>query len=132
MNESSATRKAAVWVGIVFLLGVALGGIAGYVFAHRGYAASAAPINETARRQQRVEQLTQELSLTTAQKQRLETILADMVGQFKTIRKQVEPRMAVARENGRNQIRAILTPEQKPKFEDFLKRLDEEKKKNAQ
>ena len=32
---------------------------------------------------------------------------------------------------GANQIRAILTPEQKPKFEEFLKRLDAEKKKNA-
>src|SRR5712692_5719418 len=58
MNETSATRKAALWVGIVFLLGVALGGIAGYAFAHRGYAAGTAPTNETARRQQRVEQLT--------------------------------------------------------------------------
>jgi Spy/CpxP family protein refolding chaperone len=132
MNETSATRKAAVWVGIVFLLGVALGGIAGYAFAHRGYAVGAASTNEIARRQQRVEQLTQELSLTTAQRQQLDVILAGMVGQFKTIRKQIEPQMDVAREKGRNQIRAILTPEQKPKFEDFLKRLDEERKKNAQ
>ena len=132
MNETSATRKAALWVGIVFLLGVALGGIAGYAFAHRGYAAGTAPTNETARRQQRVEQLTQELSLTRAQRQQLDVILTDTVGQFKTIRKQIEPQMAVVREKGRNQIRAILTPEQKPKFEDFLKRLDEEKKRNEQ
>jgi len=35
MNETSATRKAALWVGVVFLLGAALGGTLGYVFAHR-------------------------------------------------------------------------------------------------
>jgi len=32
MSDTSATRKAAFWVGIVFLLGAALGGVLGYVF----------------------------------------------------------------------------------------------------
>jgi Spy/CpxP family protein refolding chaperone len=36
-----------------------------------------------------------------------------------------------ARQKGRDQIREILTPEQKPKFEEFLKRLDEARMKNA-
>jgi len=35
MSEISATRKAALWVGVVFLLGAALGGMIGYGFAHR-------------------------------------------------------------------------------------------------
>jgi Spy/CpxP family protein refolding chaperone len=39
--------------------------------------------------------------------------------------------MEQARQKGRDQIRAILTPEQKPKFEEFLKRMDEERKRNA-
>jgi Spy/CpxP family protein refolding chaperone len=39
--------------------------------------------------------------------------------------------MDQARQKGRDQIRAILTPEQKPKFEEFLRRLDEERKRNA-
>ena len=32
------------------------------------------------------------------------------------------------RQKGRDQIRAILTPEQKPKFEDFLRELDQKRK----
>ena len=52
--------------------------------------------------------------------------------EFKTIRKQVDPQIEDARQRGRNQIRAVLTPDQKPQFEEFLKHLDEERKKNAQ
>jgi hypothetical protein len=33
--------------------------------------------------------------------------------------------------NGRDQIRAILAPEQKPKFEEFLTKLDAERKRNG-
>ncbi len=32
---------------------------------------------------------------------------------------------------GRNQIRQILTPEQLPKFEEYLRKLDEERRKRA-
>jgi len=31
MTEKAATRKAALWVGLVFLLGAALGGVLGYL-----------------------------------------------------------------------------------------------------
>ncbi len=68
MSGMSVTRKAALWVGVVFLLGAALGGMIGYVFAH--HTALAAP--------------------------------------------------------------AQMTDAQKPKFEEFLRRLDEERKRNAQ
>jgi Spy/CpxP family protein refolding chaperone len=39
--------------------------------------------------------------------------------------------MNEVREKGRAQVRTILTPEQLPKFEAFLKRMDEERKRNA-
>jgi Spy/CpxP family protein refolding chaperone len=39
--------------------------------------------------------------------------------------------MSQTRQKGRDQIRGILTSEQKPKFEEFLKKLDEERKRNA-
>jgi septal ring factor EnvC (AmiA/AmiB activator) len=131
MNNISAKGKAALWVGVVFLLGAALGGVLGYVFTYRSYASQATQLNEQARRQQRVAELTQQLSLTHDQAQQLDSIIKSMQAQFKTIRRQVDPELEDARQRGRNQIRAILTPEQKPKFEDFLKHLDEERLKNA-
>jgi flagellar basal body-associated protein FliL len=132
MSETSVTRKAALWVGVVFLLGAALGGMLGYVFAHRSYASSAAPLSDSAKRQQKVAELTQEANLTDSQRQQLDVILNDMQAEFKTIRKQTDPQIDAARQKGRDRIRAILAPDQRPKFEDFLRRLDAERKKNAQ
>ena len=133
MNNASAKRKAAFWVAIVFLLGAALGGVLGYVFTYRSYAAQATQqLSDQAKRHQRVVELTEQLHLTSAQAQQLDTIISGMQVEFKTIRKQVDPQIEDARQRGRNQVRAILTPEQKPGFEEFLRRMDEERKKNAQ
>ena len=131
MTSSSATRKAAAWVGAVFILGAALGGVLGYVFAHRSYASTSAPLSDQGRRAARVQQLTQELSLTAAQAQQLDAIITRVQGEYRTIRKQTDPQIDQARQRGRGEIRAILTTEQKPKFEAFLKRMDEERKRNA-
>src|SRR6267378_3865308 len=120
MNETSATRKAALWVG----------GTLGYVFAHR---VSAAPpqLTDTERRVQKVQRLTQELNLSPEQQKQLDTIMAGVQAEYKAIRQSTDPQIDQARQKGRQQIRGILTPEQKPKFEDFLRRLDEERKRNA-
>ena len=124
MSETSVTRKAALWVGVIFLLGAALGGMLGYVFAH--HTTMAAPAQMT------VQRLTQELNLVPAQQKQIEAILASVQTQYKAIRQSTEPQINEARQKGREQIRAVLTPEQKPKFEEFLRRLDEERKRNAQ
>jgi Spy/CpxP family protein refolding chaperone len=136
MNESSAKRRAALWVAIVFVLGAALGGVFGYFYGHRSIVAAAnPPLSEAQRRAQRVEQLTQELGLTNDQKQQLDSALSQLHADYKSIHdqsnQQLNSSMDQARQKGRDQIRAILTPEQKPKFEEFLKRLDEERKRNA-
>ena len=132
MNEASVTRKAALWVGVVFLLGAALGGMLGYVFAHHAAMAAPAQLTEAEKRAQKVQRLTQELNLVPDQQKQLEAIIASVQAQYKAIRQTTEPQINEARQKGREQIRAILTPEQKPKFEEFLKRLDEERKKNTQ
>ncbi len=132
MSGMSVTRKAALWVGVVFLLGAALGGMIGYVFAHHTALAAPPQMNETARRAQKVQRLTQELDLSADQAKQLDVIMASVQAQYKAIHQTTDPQINEARQKGREQIRAILTPEQKPKFEEFLKRLDEERKRNAQ
>jgi len=130
MNETSAKQKAALWVAVVFLLGAALGGVLGYIFAHRPVFANA-PMTEPQRRAHRVEQLTHELGLTNDQKQQLDAILSQLHSDYKGLREQSDAQIDQARQKGRNQIRAILTPEQKPKFEEFLRHMDEERKRNG-
>jgi Spy/CpxP family protein refolding chaperone len=132
MSEISATRKAALWVGVVFLLGAALGGMIGYGFAHRSVSAASTPLPEPARRAHRVEQLTQLLNLTSTQSQQVDVILMQKHAEAKAIHDQTDAQLEQAHQKGREQIRAILTPEQKPKFEEFLKRLDEERKRREQ
>ena len=128
MSEMSATWKAALWVGVVFLLGAALGGVVGYSYEHHLVSAANTPLPEPARRAQRVEQLTQALSLTSAQSQQVDAILLERHTEVKTIHDQTDAQIDQIRQRGRDQIRAILSPEQKPKFEEFLRNLDEQRK----
>jgi Spy/CpxP family protein refolding chaperone len=133
MTENSVKQKAALWVGVVFLLGAALGGVLGYVFAHSAYAGGAPmQISDTAKRAQKVARLTKELDLSAEQQQQLDAILSEVMGRYKAIHDASEPQVDVERQKGRERIRAILTPDQRPKFEDFLRRIDEERKKSSQ
>jgi len=130
MIDPSARRKAALWVGAVFVLGVVLGGAVGYIFGHHRVSAAGPLQSEQERRARRVEQLTQELTLTSEQRQQLDAILSQLHAEYKTLHEQGNAQIDQARQRGRDRIRAILTPEQKPKFEEFLKRMDEERKRN--
>jgi Spy/CpxP family protein refolding chaperone len=131
MSETPASRKAAIWVVVVFLLGAIAGGMFGYGYAHRSVAAASAPMPEPERRAKRVEQLTRELSLTPDQAKQLDSILLQWHGNAKAIHDQSDAQIAQLRQKGRDEVRAILTPEQKPKFEEFLRKMDEERKRNV-
>src|ERR1700747_3279491 len=116
MDASTAKRKAALWVFVVFVLGVALGGVFGYFYAHRTTVAAAAPpLSEPERRAKRVDQLTHDLGLTDAQRQQMDTLLLQIHSEYKSIRernkKQLETETEEERQKSRDQIRAILTPE---------------------
>jgi len=131
MSDTPATRKAALWVGAVFFLGAALGCVLGYLFAHRPVNAANPPLSEPERRAQRVQQLTKDLSLTPQQAQQLDAILLQRHAETKAIHEQTDAQIDAVRQKGRAQVRAILTPEQLPKFEEFLKQMDEQRKRNG-
>ena len=132
MNETPATRKAAIWVVIVFLLGTAAGGMLGYVYAtHHSVSAASAPLPEPERRAKRVAQWTQDFGLSSEQAKQLDAILLELHGESKAIHDQSDAQMEQLRQKGRAEIRGILTPEQKPRFEEWLRKRDAEKLKNA-
>jgi flagellar basal body-associated protein FliL len=134
MTETSTTRKAALWVGLVFLLGAALGGMAGYMFAHQKFAVTnaAAPPSDAVRRAQKVQELSSRVNLTPEQSQQVDAVIADIQTQMKSIRKTLDPQLDEVRQKGRERIRAILSAEQRPKFEAYIQKLDEERRRNAQ
>ena len=128
---ANATRKAALWVGVVFLLGAALGGVLGYLFAHRPVIAANPPLSEPERRAHRVQELTRDLSLTPQQAQQVDSILMQRHAEAKAVHDQTDAQLEAIRQKGRAQMRAVLTPDQIPKFEEFLQRMDEERKRNG-
>jgi Spy/CpxP family protein refolding chaperone len=132
MSEAPAVRqRAALWVALVFLLGAALGCVAGYVYAAHRTALASGRLTGQAKRAQKVERLTRELNLTADQQRQLDAVLADVQAKYKAIHQTIEPQVSAVRHEAREKIRAFLTPEQKPKFEEFLRRLDEERKQNG-
>jgi Spy/CpxP family protein refolding chaperone len=131
MSTTPAARTAAVWLAIVFLLGAGLGAVVGFGVSRHSTASAAPAETESVRRAHMVERLDQELHLTDSQRATLNQILTGLQAQYKSIHLQINPQIDDARQKARGQIREILTPEQKPKFEDFLRRFDEEHKRRG-
>jgi Spy/CpxP family protein refolding chaperone len=112
----------------LFLLGVAIGAFGAYALGRYGPYALAGS-QQRHDRNTFVKQLTSELDLTADQQQQLQTIINDTRAKYRALYEPLRPQQEQIRQQGRDKIRAILAPEQRPKFEDFLRRLDEQHKK---
>jgi hypothetical protein len=128
------TRRAAgFWLALVFMMGGAIGGVFGYTFAHKSYAATNVPaLSEPERRAKRVAEMTKEIGLTPEQAQKLDAMLLKAHTEIKQIHDKAEADIDVVRQSGRAETRTFLTEEQKPKFEAFVQRIDAERKKQQQ
>lgn len=117
-------RKAFWVVAMVFLLGVAVGAM-GFYFANR-------QVTAVGKRATVLEKLTTELSLTPAQQAQLSSILEESKKHYDEIYAPIRPQVEAVRQQGRQKIRVILTPEQLVKFEQHLREIDEARaKRNA-
>ncbi len=136
MTFNPASRKAIALLVVVFVLGVALGALGLTVMNRRvdGARAEVRPVSRTQAPDptRAVSRLTRDLDLTPDQQQRLSEILTNTQSRYNAIRQQMNPQFDQARAQSRDQIRQILTPEQQPKFEDFLRQLDEERRKKSE
>jgi hypothetical protein len=136
-RPATQSRRAAVLLVIaVFVLGIALGVVGTYlegyrVFAGIGHRArpDRSPAAQQHERQAKVEQMTKDLSLTSDQQQKLDSVLTQMSTTYTGIHQQFTGQMDSARKHGRDEIRAILTPEQVTKFDEMMRKMDEDRKK---
>ena len=137
-TQDTTARSATLWVVLVFLLGACLGGMAGYVYAHHkisGTVSAAAPVwplSDAQRRAMKVQELSTTADLTPQQSQQVDVIVADIQAKIKAIRKTTDPQVDVVRKAGQDRIRAILTPEQLPKYEKFIQKLADDRKRADQ
>ena len=129
--ENSKTRgEAAILVLVVFILGVLLGGLGNHVWGDRvwGHQIPPGPPSKT----QIVSELTRELQLTPDQQQQLAAIVDDTKTKIHAAYAPADAQREQLRQQGRARIRAILTPEQLPKFESFMAKIDEQRKKESE
>jgi len=129
--NSETRQKARLWLALVFILGAAIGGVFGYSFAHRSYAATQGPttLSEPERRAKRMAEMTREVGLTPEQSTQIDQIIHQAHDEIKAIHEKTDADVDVVRQKTREQMRSLLTPEQKPKFEAWIQRMDLEKKK---
>ena len=119
------SRRAVVYLLLVFLLGLALGSV-GTFWAWKSGHLRAWWGSRYAQRSP-VDWLNRELKLTPDQQKQLEAILDETAGGYRAIRERVGPEYEQVRQAGREKIRAILTPEQRAKFEELVRAIDEER-----
>ncbi len=129
MEFNRANRKAIGLLVLVFALGIALGAVS-HMLMDRNVLASKAR-GQSGSQTRLMGRLKEELNLDDDQQKQISAVLADMQHRYDAIREQMGPQFDQARNEGRDQIRQVLTPEQLPKFEDFLRRVDEEREKRA-
>lgn len=150
MSNSNVSQKAIVLVVVVFALGIALGGVGTHQWDARVSASQQHP--------DFVKQLKSELQLSPDQASKVDAILNDDRVKFRALHAQEhaewdakyaplndqrdtldkqrhaewDSKIDQVRQQGRDSIRAILTPDQKAKFEAFLKRLDDQQRQRTQ
>ena len=126
MDASQSNRKAILLVLLVFVLGIALGSVGMYVVSTRVLAARAQaamhnPANTMA-------MFTKDLNLNSDQQKQIQAILTDTRAHYAELHDKFDPEYERFRHEGRVRIRQLLTSEQRPKFEELLRQIDEDRK----
>jgi Spy/CpxP family protein refolding chaperone len=126
-------KKAAIWLALVFALGTATGGVFGYGLARRSYAATRTTVpSEAERRARKLAEMTETIGLTPEQGQKVDGIIKNAQTEIHGIHDKTDAEVDVVRMKARAQMREFLTPEQIPKFEQYMQRLDEERKRQKE
>jgi Spy/CpxP family protein refolding chaperone len=128
MENAKTRSEAAVLVLIVFLLGVIAGGTANHLWGERVWGKQLPPAQAT--REQIVDKMTRELSLTPDQAKQFGDIVDDTRSKIHADYTAADAQRDQLRAAGRDRIRAILTADQRPKFDAIMQKLDEDRKKD--
>jgi cell division protein FtsN len=107
----------AVYLFLVFISGAVVGAL-GYRM-YSPPASSAQRMNREQWRRQYLNELTARVNLTPEQVQKVNAILDDTDARFTQAHEQQRQALEQIREDHRAKLRALLTPEQLPKYEQF-------------
>lgn len=116
------TRRALFYLVLVFLLGAALGAL-GTLWATKRSLADERRLHDRSPRGA-LERLDRELKLSPEQRRQLEAILDQTGEAYSAIRERARPEYEAARQSGREKIRAILSEQQRARFEELVREID--------
>ena len=127
MDANQGNRKAVLLVLVLFILGIALGSVGTYlvttrVLAARPQATLAHNPGHT------MAMFTRDLNLNPDQQSQIQAILNDTRARYAELHQKLDPEYEQVRHEGRERIRQVLPPEQRPKFEDLLRQIDEDRR----
>ncbi|HUB17499.1 MAG TPA: hypothetical protein VL990_02620 [Acidobacteriaceae bacterium] len=126
MDKNNKSWEAVTLVLVVFVLGVLLGGVGDHVWGARVWGSQPGPLTH---RDMIIDNLTRELNLTPQQVKQVSAAVDQKQAEINKLYAPLDPQRDQIRQQGREAIRAALTPEQQVKFDQFLARLDEARRK---
>lgn len=133
-TNTRTRREALVLVLVVFVLGLLVGGVGNHFWgqtvwgSRQDHPARTGPPS----RAKIVDDFTRELQLTADQQKQLGTIIDQTRTEWSAQHEQNQQRHEAIRQEAHTRIRAILTPAQVPKYDAFMQRLEEQRKKDQQ
>ncbi|MGH9482338.1 MAG: hypothetical protein ACRD1L_09625 [Terriglobales bacterium] len=119
-------RRAAVYLGLIFVSGLLLGGTLMNLAEH--YWLHVHSANEYDIRQHRLiaAKMSHRLHLDPRQQQAVDQVLQQTVGQYQQLELKLAPQFDQLRQTDRNELRAVLTPEQRQEFDRIVSEVDAE------
>lgn len=131
METIKARREAAILFVVVFALGVVFGGVGDRLWNQHVSGETMTIPGPHATRDQLIDNFSQAVKLTPDQRKQLVGIMDDTGARLKALYAPLDGQKETLRLDCRAHIRAILTPSQIPKFEEYMKRVDEQRKTQA-
>ncbi len=120
----NAERRTIYYVAVIFISGMLAGGTLMNLAEH--YWLHAAQSREYDIRQHKLvaQEMKSRLDLTPEQQQRVDAILQQAVQNYLTLESQLAPQFDHVRQQGRADLRAVLTPGQRKTFDQIVKEVD--------
>ena len=123
--------KAKVLVFAVFFIGILTGVLIANFYTTRVMTSSpdtASPPDRTQRAQRDINKFYDYLGLDQNQREQMHKIGEETRQQFRDLRKETKPRFEAIQEESRAKIRAVLNDEQRTKYDEFRRKMDERRR----
>ena len=129
MTNGQTRKRAALWLGLVFVAGAVLGIAATHFHADRLVGGSRMSPHEY--RLRLLAKLTEDLGLDEGQQQEVEVILDEIGERFRSVWEAIEPELEAIRAERAERIMHLLDQRQRTRYESILEERERRREKHA-